>query len=136
MTYLLDTNVVSEIGKSRPDPGVRAWFEDAPDDRLHLSVLVLGELRHGVERLGRRDPEQAAALEGWLTTLESQFTRRTYGVDAPIAHAWGRINAADRVPTVDGLLAATALVYGLVVVTRDTSPFERVGVPWLDPWAT
>jgi predicted nucleic acid-binding protein len=135
VTYLLDTNVLSEIGKSRPNPGVRSWFADVEDDSLHLSVLVLGEIRHGVERLRTRDPMHASALERWLETLEAQFRRRTFAVDAPIAHAWGRINAADLVPAVDGLMAATALVHGLVVVTRDTAPFERVGVPWLDPWA-
>lgn len=135
MTYLLDTNVVSEIGKSRPDPRVRAWFADASDESLHLSVLVLGEIRRGVERLRTRDPGQASALDGWLMTVEDQFSERTFHVDAPIAHAWGRINAADPVPGVDGLLAATALVHGLVVVTRDTDPFERAGVPFIDPWS-
>ena len=134
MTYLLDTSVLSELGKSRPNPGVRSWFADVEDDSLHLSVLVLGEIRHGVERLRTRDPAQASALERWLETLEAQFRGRTFDVDAPIAHAWGRINATDLVPVVDGLMAATALVHGLVVVTRDTDPFERVGVPWVDPW--
>ena len=98
MTYLLDTNVLSEIGKSRPNPGVRSWFADVEDDSLHLSVLVLGEIRHGVERLRTRDPAQASALERWLETLEAQFRGRTFAVDAPIAHAWGRINATDLVP--------------------------------------
>ena len=135
MTYLLDTNVVSEIGKSRPDPGVLTWFEEAPDESLHLSVLVVGELRNGIERLRGRDLALASALEGWLTALEARFARRTFDIDRPIAHAWGRINAADPVPAIDGLLAATALVHGLVVVTRDTAPFERVGVPYLDPWS-
>ena len=136
MTYLLDTNVVSEIGKSRPEPGVRSWFADVSDDSLHLSVLVLGEMRHGVERLRPRDPAQASALDRWLTTVEDQFAERTFDVDAPIAHAWGRINATGLVPVVDGLLAATALVHGLVVVTRDTDPFDRVGVPYLNPWSS
>lgn len=134
MTYLLDTSVVSEVGKSRADPRVRTWFDGAPDETLHLSVLVVGEIRNGIERLRRRDRAQALALEGWLTALEAQFARRTFDVDRPIAHAWGRINAADPLPTIDGLLAATALVHGLTVVTRDTAPFERIGVPYLDPW--
>ena len=134
MTYLLDTNVISEIGKSRPDSGVRTWVDGVSDDSLHLSVLVVGEIRNGIERLRRRDLTQALALEDWLAGLESEFATRTFDVDRPIAHAWGRINAADPVPAVDGLLAATALVHGLTVVTRDTAPFERVGVPYLDPW--
>jgi predicted nucleic acid-binding protein len=134
VTYLLDTNVVSELGRSRPHPGVRSWYQGAPDDSLHLSVLVLGEIRHGIERLRPRDPLQASKLERWLTVLEAQYARRTFDVDSPIAHAWGRINAGDPVPAVDGIIAATALVHGLVVVTRDTRPFERIGVPYLDPW--
>jgi predicted nucleic acid-binding protein len=135
VTYLLDTNVVSELGKSRAHPGVRRWFDRVDDRALQLSVLVLGELRNGVERLRHRDPTQAAALENWLAVVEDGFTDRILGIDGPIAHAWGRLNAAAPLPTVDGLLAATALVHGLTVVTRDTAPFERVGVPYLDPWA-
>jgi predicted nucleic acid-binding protein len=123
------------MGKSRPDSGVRGWFDQAPDDALHLSVLVVGEIRNGIERLRRRNLAQAGALESWLMALEAQFAGRTFDVDRPIAHAWGRINASDPVPTIDGLLAATALVHGLIVVTRDTRPFERLGVPWLNPWA-
>ena len=135
MRYLLDTTVVSELGKSRPHPVVREWFDRADDPMLGLSVLVLGELRNGIERLRRRDPQQAATLERWLTTVEEGFRDRILGIDSLIAHAWGRLNAAAPLPTVDGLLAATALVHGLTVVTRDIAPFERVGVPWLDPWA-
>ena len=136
MTYLLDTNVVSELRKSRPDRGVRSWFADVPDGGLYLSVLVLGEVRQGIERLRARDPAQAARLENWLTSLDEAFTDRILEIDVPIAHAWGRINATTLVPAIDGLMAATALVHGLVVVTRDTDPFDRIGVPWLDPWAS
>ncbi len=122
------------MGKSRPDVRVRSWFDEAGDD-LYLSVLVLGELKHGVERLRRRDALQAARLHSWMARVEERFSDRILDVDVPIAHAWGRINAIDFVPAIDGLLAATALVHGLTVVTRDTEPFERVGVPWLDPWS-
>jgi predicted nucleic acid-binding protein len=74
-------------------------------------------------------------FETWLGELESAFANRLLPVDTPVAQAWGRISAFEPVPAIDGLLAATALVHGLVVVTRDNRPFERVGVPWLDPWA-
>jgi toxin FitB len=134
VTYLLDTNVVSELRKARPDPGVQTWVDNEAGDALYLSVLVLGEVRQGVERLRGREPAQAAALEWWLTSLEEGFSERILAIDRAIAHAWGRLSATGSLPAVDGLMAATALVHGLVVVTRDTAPFERVGVPWLDPW--
>lgn len=97
-------------------------------------MLVLGEIRQGIERLRPRDTAQVTALERWLTSLEDGFADRILDVDEAVAHAWGRLSAADPVPPIDGLIAATALVHGLVVVTRDTKPFETVGVPWLDPW--
>lgn len=127
--------MVSELRKPRPDAGVRSWLDAAPLETTYLSVLVLGEIRQGIERLRRRDPVQVAALERWLGLLEDGFADRILDVDETVAHAWGRLTAADPVPPIDGLLAATALVHGLTVVTRDTAPFERIGVPWLDPWA-
>ena len=81
-----------------------------------------------------RDRAQALALDGWLTSLEEGFSDRILAIDRAIAHAWGRLSPMATLPPVDGLMAATALVHGLVVVTRDTRPFERVGVPWLNPW--
>ncbi len=114
---------------------MRAWVEGAAGEATYLSVLVLGEVRQGVERLRMRDPVQTATLERWLSSLEREFADRILGVDKAIAHAWGRLSATNPLPPIDGLLAATALVHGLVVVTRDTEPFERVGVPWLDPWS-
>jgi predicted nucleic acid-binding protein len=134
VTYLLDTNVVSETRKHRPAPEVVTWLADVDSGELHLSVMTIGEVRRGIERLRRRDASQAAVYEAWLGTLETAFADRILGVDVAVADAWGRISA-DPVPAVDGLLAATALVHGLTVVTRDIGPFERVGVPFLDPWA-
>lgn len=135
MTYLLDTNVVSELRRPRPHGGVQLWVESRAAEAMYLSVLVLGEIRLGVERLRPRDPSQSQSLERWLAALEDRFADRILAIDKAIAHAWGRLAATDPVPPVDGLLAATALVHGLTVVTRDTAPFERVGVPWLDPWS-
>jgi toxin FitB len=135
LTYLLDTSVVSELRKPRPTPSVRSWVDSAAGDSTYLSVLVMGEVRQGVERLRPRDPEQAAGLDRWLSSLEEAFSDRVLAIDRAVAHAWGRLSATVPLPAIDGLLAATALVHGLVVVTRDTAPFERVGVPWLDPWS-
>ena len=136
MTYLLDTNVVSELRKPSPHPGVRAWLQSVPGAGTFLSVLTLGEVRRGIERMWARDETQASALERWLTSLEEGFADRILVVDRAVADAWGRVSAATPLPVVDGLLAATALVHGLVVVTRDTDPFERVGVPYLNPWSS
>lgn len=135
MTYLLDTNVVSELRRPRPDKGVQAWMESVAAEATYLSVLVLGEVRQGAERLRRRDPLQSSLLEEWLASLEAAFSDRVLVIDGAVARAWGRLSEDDPLPPVDGLLAATALVHGLTVVTRDIKPFDRVGVPWLDPWA-
>lgn len=134
MTYLVDTNVVSELRKPRPDHGVASWVGSTARETTFLSVLVLGEIRQGIERLRKRDPRQATELETWLFELEEGYAERILQVDIPVAYAWGRISAGDLLPPIDGLLAATALVHGLTVVTRDTRPFERIGVPYLDPW--
>lgn len=135
MTFLLDTNVLSELRKRRPAKGVVSWVQQTAGDEKYVSVLALGEIRQGVERLRCRDQVQAGALDEWLADLEARFSDRILAVDKAVAHAWGRLSATDPVSPVDCLMAATALVHGLVVVTRDTAPFERVGVPCLDPWA-
>jgi predicted nucleic acid-binding protein len=98
-------------------------------------VLVVGEIRQGIERVRPRDSRRGDALERWLRTLLESYGDRILDVTSPIAEAWGRLRATEPLPVVDSLLAATALVHGLVVVTRDTAPFERIGVPWLNPWA-
>jgi hypothetical protein len=98
-------------------------------------VLVVGEIRQGIERVRPRDPRRGDALEQWLRTLQQSYGDRILDVTSPIAEAWGRLRATGPLPVVDSLLAATALVHGLIVVTRDTGPFERIGVPWLNPWA-
>ena len=136
MTFLLDTNVVSEIRKrERADRGVRRWFEATAEDSLFLSVLVLGEVRRGVELKRRRDPRAAQHLEAWLSSLEASFSDRLLLVDAAVSDAWGRLNVARPLPVVDGLLAATAIVHGLTLVTRNTDDFARVRVPLLNPFA-
>jgi len=110
------------------------WFGAVDSDQLHLSVLVVGELREGVERLRTRDPERSARLQHWLEALQEGFGDRVLAVTSNVAEAWGRLRASGPLPVADSLLAATALVHGLVIVTRDTSTAERTGVPFVDPW--
>ena len=135
MRYLLDTNVLSELRKgARAHASVRAWFEAVDDDAVFTSVLVLGELRRGVESIRRRDPVAAVALEQWLERLKEQFAERLLPIDATTADRWGCLNVPDPLPTVDGLLAATALAHGMMLVTRNTRDVERSGVTMLNPF--
>jgi toxin FitB len=134
VSYLLDTNVLSELRKRRPEASVTTWFEAATPSDLYLSVLVVGEIRQGIELLRKRDPTQVEVFERWLGVLRRDFQDRILPVTAVIAEAWGRLNAAVKLPVVDGLLAATALVHGLTFVTRDTAAVGRTGIPVLDPW--
>lgn len=136
MSYLLDTNVISELRKGqRADAGVLAWLGSVPEAELYLSVLVVGELRQGVERLRRRDPRSAEKLDQWLATLTSRYETRIFVVDAHVAELWGRLNVSDPLPSVDGLLAATALAHGLTLVTRNTRDVDRSGAEVLNPFA-
>jgi predicted nucleic acid-binding protein len=133
--YLLDTNVVSEARKPDGNPYVRSWLATVRGDELYLSVLVLGEIRQGVERLRRRDPQQAGVYEAWLATLRRDYADRIVPVDADIAEAWGRLNVPDSRPVIDGLLAATARVRDLILVSRNTADLARTGVRLLNPFA-
>lgn len=133
MSFLLDTNAVSEIRRAR-DPHVRAWADGVDGTRLFLSVLTLGEVRSGIDRLRRRDPVQADVFARWLGALHAQFAGRILEVDARIANQWGRLNALTSRNTVDSLIAATAQVHELTVVTRNTKDFQDCEVPLLNPW--
>lgn len=135
MSYLLDTNVLSEIRKKSPDAHVAAWFGSVSASELFLSVLAVGEIRQGVSRLARRDPGQAEIFERWLEQLVRVYGDRIVPVTADIAQAWGRLNVPDPVPVVDGLIAATALVHGWTLVTRNTADVAGTGVRLLDPFA-
>lgn len=134
---LLDTCVVSEIARPRPDRGVLSWLETTPEDHLHLSVLTLGEIAKGCSLLpiGARRKR----LETWLHDLQADFADRLLGIDVDCARTWGRISAeATRrgrtVGVVDGLIAATALRHGLTVVTRNVNDFALTGAPLLNPF--
>lgn len=135
MSYLLDTNVISEIRKPDPNAGVAAWFAGVSSGELFLSALVVGEVRQGVERLRGRDPRRASQLNVWLTRLKDEYADRIVAVSTEVAETWGRMNAVRPIPVVDGLLAATALVNGLTLVTRNTVDVEGSGVAVLNPFA-
>ncbi len=134
MSFLLDTNVVSEVRKRTANPNVQAWLASVAGLELHLSVLVIGEIRQGIERMRRRDPAQAAAYEAWLSTLLRDYADRIVPVTAEVAQEWGRLNVPDPLPVIDGLLAATAKVRGWTLVTRNTADLARSGVLLLNPF--
>ena len=136
MTYLLDTNVLSETRKRQPAVGVADWIAATPPDRLHVSVLTLGELERGIARIrGRGDWQQALVLERWLRDVEAGFGDRVFPVTLPVATAWGHQQYAQPLPAIDALIAATARVHGLTVVTRNVKDFEPTGIPVLNPFA-
>jgi predicted nucleic acid-binding protein len=133
--YLLDTDIVSEARKGqRANPKVLAWLETVKDDGLFLSVLVLGEIRKGVELAKPAEPRRARALEQWLDGLERNYADRVLPVSAAVADRWGRLGAIRPLSTVDGLLAATALVHKMTLVTRNVRDVERTGVRLLNPF--
>jgi hypothetical protein len=133
--YLLDTNVASEVRKGpRANSAVRVWLESVDDSGLFLSVLVLGEIRKGIEQVRPKDPAKAHALERWLAGLEQTYGDRLLPVTTAIADEWGRLSAMRPVSTVDGLLAATALVHDLTLVTRNVPHVGHTGVTVLNPF--
>ncbi|MCK9486911.1 MAG: type II toxin-antitoxin system VapC family toxin [Dehalococcoidia bacterium] len=135
MAYLLDTNIIAELRKGqRGNRGVLDWIEGVEATDLFLSVLVLGEIRLGIERLRPRDPRQADALETWHDDIDRRFAGRVLDVTTEVADRWGRIRAARPLPIIDSLLAATALVHGLTFVTRNGRDVAGLGVDVLDPF--
>jgi predicted nucleic acid-binding protein len=135
VSYLLDTNVVSESRRPRPDQNALQWLRYTPSRQLHLSVLTVGELTRGIELLQHRDPSQAAAPQRWVGEIVAMFDGRILPFTTEAAAAWGRLDARHQLPVIDGLIAATALVHHLTVVTRNVKDFERAGVPVLNPFS-
>jgi toxin FitB len=135
VTFLLDTNVLSETRKRQPDTGVIEWIAATPSGRLHVSVLTLGKIEQGIARIrGRGDNQQAAALERWLREVEVGFADRILPVTLPVASVWGRQQHGKALPVVDALIAATARVNELTVVTRNVKDFQRSGIQVLNPF--
>ncbi len=136
--FLLDTNLISELIKSEPNSNVLRWIDDTDETILFLSVLTLGEIRSGIERL---NPEKRRGrLESWLTVdLRLRFGDRILTVNEPIAERWGALSATAAkkgrpVPVIDGLLAATALHHDLMLVTRNDTDVSGTGVLTFNPW--
>jgi hypothetical protein len=134
MTYLLDTNVVSELRKRRPDPHVLAWYGTVTSAEIFISVLTIGEIRLGIERLRRKDTAQADRLEHWLQGLHATYRDHIVDVDVDDAEEWGRLNVPDPLPVIDGLLAASARIRGWTLVTRNTADLARTAVMLLNPF--
>lgn len=135
MTYLLDTNVLSETRRRQPTAGVVGWIAATPPERLHVSVLTLGEIEQGIARIrSRGDRQQASALERWLWDVETGFEDRILPVTLPVAAAWGSQQYTQPLPVIDALIAATARVHGMTVVTRNVKDFELAGVQVLNPF--
>lgn len=134
--FLLDTNVPSELRKAdRCDAGVRQSVEGTPAEAMFVSVMVLGEIRRGVERIRMRDPKQARTLENWLLGIPTEFADRVLPVDERVADRWGRLGLHQPVPTLDAFLAATALVHDLTVVTRAEGGFRHTGARVVNPFS-
>lgn len=137
MKYLLDTNVISELRKrERPNPNVSAWSAAVAGNDLYLSVLAVGELRKGLERLRAKDVAQAYALAHWIEGLHTTFENRLIGIDLRVAEEWGRMNAVRPLPAVDSLMAASAKVHDMTFVTRDEIAVSDFGVRVLNPFKT
>ena len=136
MKWLVDTNVLSELRKkARCDPGVLSWAEGVSEESMFTSVLVIGEIRRGIERVARKDPSQGRVLGKWLDQVRIAFAGRTLEITEQIAEEWGRLDAPAPRPIVDALLAATAKVHGLTMVTRNTVDFGLMGIDVRDPFS-
>ena len=136
MKFLLDTNVISEIRKrERAHPNVVTWVTETPVKEIGTSVVVLAEIRRGIELKRRNDPAQAEGFDRWYQQMRTRLGDRVLAIDEPVAEAWAVLSVPDPLPLIDGLLAATAQVHGLTLVTRNVADVARTGVSILDPFA-
>ena len=131
--FLLDTNVISEARRGSMEAG--RWLAPIAPDRLFLSVLTLGEIERGMLKLGRRDPVGAKRIADWRDTLRIYYENRILPITNEIALEWGRLPAGRTIGVADALIAATAIVHGLTMVTRNARDFEETGVILINPWA-
>jgi predicted nucleic acid-binding protein len=135
VSFLLDTNVVSELRRGlAANQGVAEWYDGQLARELFLSVVTVGEVRQGIEQIRSRDGRQAAALDKWVTGLVQFYEDRILYIDGDVAEEWGRLRARRSTPMIDGLLAATARVHDLTLVTRNVRDFRGMDVPLVNPW--
>jgi predicted nucleic acid-binding protein len=134
LSFLLDTNVVSETRRKNPDSKVVSWMARTDPADLFISAMTLGEIAKGVALRAKQNPTQTAGLEEWLTATRVKYINQIVVIDADIAEAWGRLATKRTLPIVDGLLAATALVRGLTLATRNERDVADLGVRVLNPW--
>jgi len=134
--FLLDTNIISEIRKrERAHPNVVRWVNRTAVNEMATSVLVLAEIRRGIELKRRGDPQQAKSLDAWFSQMRAGLGDRVLAVDEPVAETWALLGLPNPLPLIDGLLAATAKVHGLRLVTRNIADFASTGVSVLDPFS-
>jgi predicted nucleic acid-binding protein len=134
LQYLLDTNVLSETRRKEAEAGVTSFLSAVDPSALYLSVLSLGELRKGVALKKKSDPDAARKIAAWVDGLELSFADRVLGINAATARLWGELSAQRSRPVIDTLLAATAVVHELTLVTRNTSDVRDIVVKVLNPW--
>jgi predicted nucleic acid-binding protein len=135
--FLVDTNIISEIRKrERADPNVVRWVNQTPAEDIGTSVLVLAEIRRGIELKRRSDPLQAKSLDRWFSQMRTRLADRVIPIDETIAETWALLGIPNPLPLIDSLLVATAKVHGLTLVTRNIADIESTGIAMLDPFAT
>jgi predicted nucleic acid-binding protein len=135
VTFLIDRNIISEISKPSCNRGVSSWYASIADDDIFLSVLVVGEIRKGVELIRSRDRGKADALDRWLGEISVSFGERILPVTRLIAEEWGQVAAIRSVPVIDGLLVATAIIRSLTLVTRNEADVTGLGAAVLNSFA-
>ena len=136
MRLLLDTNIISEVRKrDRAHPRVAQWVARTPAEEIGTSAIVLAEIRRGIELKRRSDLQQARSLDRWFSQMRARLGDRVLPIDEPIAQAWAVLSVPDPPPLIDGLLAASAKVHGLTLVTRNVADIARTGVAVLDPFS-
>ena len=132
--FLVDTNVISEGRRPRPDQRVVDFVDAIPRDQLFISVMTIGELRKGAEAKRRQDTVGGTALHEWIDIVERRFARRILPVDQPVARLWGELSSDRTRAVVDTLIAATALAHGLTLICRNTRDIAGTGVTVMNPW--
>lgn len=136
MSYLLDTNIISELVKQNPTPTVLKWIDRIDTEKLYISVITLGEIRKGVS--GIQNQERQEKISYWLEIeLPAYFEERILSIDTKVADMWGRLQSKNKgytLPAIDGLIAATAHVHGLKLVTRNTKDFINTSIELINPW--